>query len=55
MSPRADERPRAPLQPDSAGAGQPLFFKSWRSWYGLEILALTAIILLLAWIARVFR
>ena len=35
--------------------GQPLFFKSWRSWYGLEILALAAIILLLAWIARVFR
>ncbi|HOT98485.1 MAG TPA: hypothetical protein PLN61_06580 [bacterium] len=55
MSALLKETPHGNVQPDPAGAEKPLLFKRWRSWYLLELLALAAVILLLAWVTRTFR
>jgi len=44
-----------PDQADNTGGDKPLLFRAWRSWYILVIAELALIILLLAWITRVFH
>ena len=55
MSDRGPPGERAPEPAPERGVDPPPFLRSWANLYALELLALLAVILALAWLTRSFE